>query len=163
MTTDLKKLAEEATPGPWENRDGFVRAPDQGSELRGDGFTLSTSCAWVAECTRGEAFYNGEANAEYIAAANPKKILELLQEVETLRADREDARTTFNRLLDELRDLKAQLARHEEAAPQDLARLYDEGYHGLDGDPSISEDSRHRHALKYVVAMSTPQDGETKP
>lgn len=72
MTTkdELRALASKATQGAWENANGFVRAKNQGSRgMTAEGVTITTMCAWVAECMKGEAFHNGAANAAYIAAA----------------------------------------------------------------------------------------------
>jgi hypothetical protein len=76
---DLERLAKAATPGPWENRSGFVRSSGGGSIYVGDDVTITTSCDWVAECRDGEAFYNWQANAAFIAAANPAVVLELIR------------------------------------------------------------------------------------
>lgn len=69
--TELRKLAEAATPGPW-----FVRhaATDDGLSEVEDGRM------------HGLFPFNCEAHdAAFIAAANPKTVLELLDEVTKLR------------------------------------------------------------------------------
>lgn len=72
--TELKRLAEKATPGPWEwdadvcNYDPTQEAP------------------WLVERTLGEAILSGQincdnkANAAFIAAANPAAVLELIEQ-----------------------------------------------------------------------------------
>ena len=98
MTIDtqrLRELAQKATPGPWKagclaswNADGvscrFVyRGNDESVQTRvrikgGEGVNGS-----VFDC---------DADAEYIAAANPATVLALLDEIDRLRTI-EDART----------------------------------------------------------------------
>lgn len=93
MTHELRKLAEAATPGPWlyrpDNIDdwGWVRTSHEE-----DGFK-----PLVAEALRGSMKDNSDFdehrrnktdpyyhNAAYIAAANPKTILELLDRIAEL-------------------------------------------------------------------------------
>lgn len=64
---DLRRLAEAATPGPWEQSEGgmYVDVVDDDSQ--------------VAEVIR-------RADAAFIAAANPAAVLALLDEIERLRA-----------------------------------------------------------------------------
>jgi hypothetical protein len=78
-TTELKKLAEAATPGPWiagddEDSDYFLVGPHDG-----DGLVFHPVVT-----------LHTEANADYIAAANPAAILKLLainaELVEALKA-----------------------------------------------------------------------------
>lgn len=91
MVKRLKELAAKATPGPWENSRGFVRTSQNGGigghTLQGEGFSVQTSCQWIAECRDGEAFYNPEGNANYIAAANPQAITEVLAELERVTGE----------------------------------------------------------------------------
>jgi hypothetical protein len=66
-TTELKKLAEAATPGPWiagddEDSDYFLVGPHDGDGL----------------VSHPVVTLHSESNADYIAAANPAAILELL-------------------------------------------------------------------------------------
>jgi hypothetical protein len=64
---ELKRLAEAATPGPWYDRAGVLRGTGGGIK------PIAT-------------IYNG-LNSPYIAAANPAAVLELIAEVEALRAN----------------------------------------------------------------------------
>lgn len=83
MTTDKKKLRElagAATPGPWKKEEGhpIVNSlhPDKGYMIH----------AYEADIHYGLAMgetYN--ADAAFIAAANPSAVIELLDEVERLR------------------------------------------------------------------------------
>jgi hypothetical protein len=83
----MRELAERATPGPWCVEDpmdfelAIVEAGKQSYEWR-----FIASCS-LPESDDDQAFTGREvhANAAYIAAANPKTILALLAELETLR------------------------------------------------------------------------------
>jgi hypothetical protein len=96
MTTDtkrLRELAQSATPGPWSQ----VDTP------WGDGTWVCTGTGDphgqmpIADCEMHchEDEYNSEPrvhdNAAFIAAANPQAVLGLLDEVERLRRERDEA------------------------------------------------------------------------
>lgn len=90
---ELKRLAEAATPGPWISNESWqsmrLGARHSGKyEIRKNG-RLSPSFQPLA-LVRGDKRItggNGKDNADYIAAANPAAVLELIAEVEALRAD----------------------------------------------------------------------------
>lgn len=72
----LRKLAQKATPGPWEVGDhpSKVIAP-------------CPCCGPVATCDQyGPSETPDCYNSEYIAAANPRVILELLSELKWLES-----------------------------------------------------------------------------
>ena len=68
-TTKLRELAMKATPGPWEQINHIV-------------FTETGDLEWVVANARSG---NSIIDAEYIAAANPATVLQLLDEVDRLR------------------------------------------------------------------------------
>ena len=83
-TTELKALAEKATPGPWkaisrgaywEEEEGDVDAVS-GAEIIGAEFVDPLG---NQQTTRGHCWYR---DAAYIAAANPAAILELIAKLE---------------------------------------------------------------------------------
>lgn len=80
--TKLKELAERATPGPWScNRHGAV----VGGPILD--FTNGSAQQQIAMAV-GQAWMQDEElrnNAEWIAAANPAAVLELIAEVERMR------------------------------------------------------------------------------
>lgn len=81
MTIDLDHLeaaANAATPGPW-----LERHEDVYSEVDAHVAFCLTVCSSAAECciTKKQA----QANAAYIAAANPAVVLELIAEIRKLR------------------------------------------------------------------------------
>lgn len=65
----LRKVAEEATPGPW-----YVNGRQS---VRGSNKEYIANSNWK----------NGMQNAAHIAAANPSAILQLLDYIETLEKD----------------------------------------------------------------------------
>lgn len=70
--SELKRLAEAATPGPWvKTIDGVMPV--------GEKFGIFGNAAAT----------NGEANRKFIAAANPAAVLDLIAELENLRANHE--------------------------------------------------------------------------
>lgn len=78
----LKRLAEEATPGPWVVGDhpSKVVAP-------------CPCCGLIATCSQyGPGEGTDSYNSEYIAGTNPAVLLELLAEIEQLQGDIEYAR-----------------------------------------------------------------------
>ena len=79
--SELKRLAEAATPGPWA-LDGIARvAGDQGAHPNNIAFT-----AVFDDMPRSAH------NAAYIAAANPAVILAILAELDALRVEAETLR-----------------------------------------------------------------------
>lgn len=104
--TDLKKLAEMASPGPWQQYEDVpdtVAAATQQFEVKCP-FSLHGKYL-TARLTVNGGFHRVE-DAAYIAAAHPQKILELLQEVETLRGQvthtRQEALEEAAKVCDEL-------------------------------------------------------------
>lgn len=74
---ELKRLAEAATPGPWNTSPGGcgIIGPDKQ--------WLGGMNDWV--CEYSEEMTQSENNAAFIAAANPSAVLELIDYVEYLR------------------------------------------------------------------------------
>lgn len=71
-TTELKKLAEAATPGPWHLDDcGYMFIISK----PGDGYITRNVCRMDSSTMSA---FSQKANAAYIAAANPDAILKLL-------------------------------------------------------------------------------------
>lgn len=93
----IKKLAEAATPGPWEKWHGNpevycqVKANERG---RIKGYSIATCEAddlpELEEQYLEEDSYEmqAEANADFIAAANPETILRLVARCEAAEAER---------------------------------------------------------------------------
>lgn len=84
MTDELRKAAEAATPGPWQQHlvdDTTVTST-----------TLDVCCTFPDGGRNDDVDFAApveqhEANAAYIAAANPKAILELLDRIAALEAE----------------------------------------------------------------------------
>ena len=116
--SELKRLAEAATPGPWAY-DGSYVCPARTE----DGTTYVELWRSIADCHQPE-------NTKFIAAANPAVVLALIAEVEGLRAQhgrdsaelrslcqaRDDARK-------ERDQLKAEVARSTEREIMQLAEI----------------------------------------
>ena len=75
--TKLKAAAEAATPGPWEARENSVIE---------EAATRHDSCLAVLVSAGTRTIDEAEANAAFIALANPETILALLAEIESLEA-----------------------------------------------------------------------------
>lgn len=86
---ELRRLTQAATPGPWKvgqylgSQRQFVIHMDVGDKGRGTDIAFTTASFGGSETI---------ANARIIAAANPGVVLELLDEIERLRAVFEAAR-----------------------------------------------------------------------
>lgn len=103
---ELKKLAEAATPGPWdydtEKNDGEYGhfGPDSKAGFKSYAIhctagtlfdTLNSDMAEIHEEWDEDSFYAwddvGRRNAEYVAAANPKTILALIAAIGRMRSE----------------------------------------------------------------------------
>ena len=83
---ELKALAEAATPGPW-SYDGSYVCPARVEA----GTTFVETWRSVADCHQPE-------NTQFIAAANPAVVLELIAENERLREAHEQVCTNYNQV-----------------------------------------------------------------
>jgi hypothetical protein len=87
LLAELEQLAGKATPGPWQHVPGDDD-PDSSWSMQ---FPIVTSD--IREVIGTEGFYSekdiDEANAAFVASANPATILALLQHVRELTKDRE--------------------------------------------------------------------------
>ena len=72
---ELRRLAEQATPGPWRRTPAVRWRVVKVNEEEATEFT-------VADASINRLDENAEADAAYIAAANPAAILSLLDELE---------------------------------------------------------------------------------
>ncbi|HEJ2268217.1 TPA: ead/Ea22-like family protein [Pseudomonas aeruginosa] len=77
---ELRRLAEEATPGPW-GRDGLYIHTTR----KEGGTTYVETWNTLAGILRKE-------NAEFVATANPKTVLALLDEIDRLKAENDALR-----------------------------------------------------------------------
>lgn len=92
---ELKALAIAATKGPWSTYDngfyagvvsGYRKACGEEEAMFGYGFTYETM---ICGGEPHEGRFTG-VNAEYVAAANPERLLSLIEEIESLRKERDD-------------------------------------------------------------------------
>ena len=110
-TKELRRLAQAATPGPWQFWHGWVAA-----NIDNDGGVV------VAERptpSGGKYQAKVDANFKFIAAANPAAITELLDRLEAAESARRDDYQNWMTALDRNAELLAKL----EAAEKELAEL----------------------------------------
>jgi hypothetical protein len=138
---DLRALAERATPGPWyaedwQTDDGpnrtrvAAREPEQIAPGRSSIWPDGIQKISVADTECGE---NPEADAAFIAAANPQAILALLSRLETAERERDDTRRELTDVCGLGADLQDALHAQEtraETAEARCARL-EEAVRGL--------------------------------
>jgi hypothetical protein len=79
-TEELLKLAEAATSGPWNNPRGIVHE----AQLPFTPVVATTLIAKVYSTNYGD-FRESEANAAFIAAANPETIKQLVELVQSMK------------------------------------------------------------------------------
>lgn len=84
---ELRRVAKAATPGPWEYQAPLkILAADR------------TSIVLIA--LSHASYREDEANSRLIAAANPKTILDLLDEIDGLKAENEALRSALKPFAD---------------------------------------------------------------
>ncbi|MCV6567510.1 ead/Ea22-like family protein [Pseudomonas aeruginosa] len=97
-TNKLKELTERATPGPWScNRHwAIVGGPTLEFTNGAAQQQIAMACwqSWMHE----EELRN---NAEFIASANPKTVLALLDEIDRLKAENEALRGALQAVVDD--------------------------------------------------------------
>lgn len=82
---DLRAKADAATPGRWVRDDGYPSVGDESGDIL------------IADCGQREA--HDDANADFIAAADPQTVLALLDRVEELEAEKAQMRGMVQRAL----------------------------------------------------------------
>ncbi|MDI2345926.1 ead/Ea22-like family protein [Pseudomonas aeruginosa] len=96
---ELRRLAKAATPGPWTL---YVPEDYQGpEELPGYGVECAEGRAIVWGALEPETGCQFDRDAEFIAAANPKAILALLDEIDRLKAENEALRGALQAVVDD--------------------------------------------------------------
>ncbi|HCF3885658.1 TPA: ead/Ea22-like family protein [Pseudomonas aeruginosa] len=90
---ELRRLAEAATPGPW-GRDGFYIHTTR----KEGGTTYVETWNTLAGIARKE-------NAEFVATANPKTVVALLDEIDRLKAENEELRGALEQLAEMLNSI----------------------------------------------------------
>lgn len=122
-TTELKALAEKATPGPWTAKKtpgaglsvhadvGKALGPRYSSDcpiyhLGNDYCTMAISYELWTQFPRAEWEAMQEANARLIAAANPAAILELIAQLEDAQGEIRALRATEQNLRERVKALE---------------------------------------------------------
>lgn len=114
---NLEALAKTATPGPWTvdeeclaERDRLYVAKGKPGNLRGRILEVFANCL-VRHAGRAD-------NAKFIAAANPKAILEMAAEIRRLRTEVNDFTTAVGEMNEEVVRLRARTIEQCAAAAQ---------------------------------------------
>ncbi len=91
-TEELKRLAEAATPGPWEYDHGCIA--ENGMAIISEYFVRleDDDVSIAAGISDPKTCRPSKSNAAYIAAANPAAVLELIRRHDELLAALKDAR-----------------------------------------------------------------------
>ena len=82
-TKELRRLAQEATPGPWTSSGRYIGTPRHMSYI-GEA---------VDQCGNWSDTKKSIGDAKFIAAANPAAISELLDRLEAAEKERDELRT----------------------------------------------------------------------
>lgn len=147
--TELKELAEKATPGPW------VAGDDEDSD-----YFLVGPCGDDGIVYQSVVKLHSETNADYIAAANPAAILELIAQLEDAQGEIRALRATEAGLRDRLASTPAQPAQQEPAKAIAYLDIGIGGYVDLGSELSpedLAALPRGRHML--VIAGTYGIDG----
>ena len=99
-TKELRRLAQEATPGPWESHVGhLVLAPFEG----GAASIAEMMLPYRIGYNDGEIVSDRKSNAAFIAAANPAVVSELLDRLDAAEKHAAELEERCAVLTDELR------------------------------------------------------------
>lgn len=92
--SDLKQLAEQATPGPWCMGDSDL--PVCNVAVCGGSRQHSTLARMVSPSFVNMSADEGIANARYLAALSPERILAMIRVIEAAKRMRERSPGTYN-------------------------------------------------------------------
>ncbi|WP_392352979.1 ead/Ea22-like family protein [Brevundimonas sp. LF-1] len=129
---ELARLAEAATPGPWEATGTTVwreeAVPIPVTVCCGNGLPSGECCGnGVEDCewdrTQGEIANAGSNDAAFIAAANPATVLALLAEIAALRASASVIEPELGDLQATNADLSARLTEAERKLAEEEAEV----------------------------------------
>lgn len=119
-TTKLRELAQKATPGPWRLMRDALHFYSATTIYGGAEFPPPAIPAQMIVEIGGNAECDYlETNARYIAAANPAVVLAMLDELDAMREDLNDARSEFEHVAAGLNDAAQRIARQS----QTISRL----------------------------------------
>ncbi|HGN6731988.1 TPA: ead/Ea22-like family protein [Pseudomonas aeruginosa] len=98
-TNKLKELAERATPGPWS------AVWEEGDDTAWPNLFPVIQAGNGEVVIGNEGFYTDleqdKANATFCAAANPQAVLDLLDEIDRLKAENEELRGALQAVVDD--------------------------------------------------------------
>ncbi len=101
-TNKLKELAERATPGPWSCNRHWAIVGGPILEFTNGAAQQQIAMACGQSWMRDDELRN---NAEFIAAANPKTILALLDEIDQLKAENEALRGALKQFAEMMKSI----------------------------------------------------------
>ena len=160
---EIRALAEKATPGPWESCRGFVRSTAHGTTHEFPGGTVTTSTLWVAECRDGEAFYNPDGNAAFIAALDPQTVLALLASHAALVAEVETMRGMVKPLVDDNDKLRHKIFVANEARDTAAREMREACAAACDGEPHKMDSEMRGYGRGFGERIrALPLPSETK-
>ena len=150
MTADLRRLAEQTTPGPWVT-----------GRIRKHGWTVDGPVVTRTVLAELSAL-NDEANAAYIAAANPQAILALLDERDALEAHRDALAEANSQAIHRWDEQERRVAALEEVVRRFLSLEVRDTRRGslplrADSFAGIAEEAR---ALLAAIAQPERQEDE---
>lgn len=100
--TELKELAEKATPGPWH----WDSDPVKGDPLGRNRFRVVALGRTITQCYYSSGDEMAQTEASYIAAANPAAILELIAQLEDAQGEIRALRATEVGLIERVKELE---------------------------------------------------------
>ncbi|HBO7092379.1 TPA: ead/Ea22-like family protein [Pseudomonas aeruginosa] len=95
---ELRRVAEAATPGPWSCNRHWAIVGGPILEFTNGAAQQQIAMACGQSWMRDDELRN---NAEFIAAANPKTVLALLDEIDRLKAENEALRGALQAVVDD--------------------------------------------------------------
>lgn len=158
---DLKELAEAATPGPWHGGHGAsldavnTAWRDQNNNMTPDNYVkggwakvvaLVGQRAWrnISQCGKDAAF---------IAAANPKTVLELIARVEAAELDLKSEKLLLEATDHEISELRAE----RDDLTQDVDAYHSDTLHLIDQRNSAQAE---RDALRTALSQAKAREAE---
>jgi hypothetical protein len=155
---ELRRMAEAATPGVWRHHAAFKAHADIKSST-GRNIATTWGCAGTTAKTK-EAYESRQAqdrkNAAFIAAANPAKIIELLDALEAQAKQMEVLRKDWKKVSDENGFLRFEQAKQIEALG--LALETERGAANLYARQVAHWMSKHDEALKKIEGLQADAD-----
>lgn len=146
---ELRRLAEAATPGPWREC-----GADRGGCACGQVWSIASDCpvavVWQGDEVVGEPGEGAEANASFIAKANPAAVLSLLDESDRLENDNRSKNGSMKAFGEQIAKLQRAVKNRDKL----LAKSKEENEQLRAEVEALRKDAeRYREALADVAAQ----------